>query len=320
MIYRGFYSICIAFFVVWAGLSPPVVPANMPVAAESARGEISYYGLRLTGSTIPGMSLSPNRSTVGSNVQLSLTGFPPNCSIDLLWDRVHFMLVETIENTGYETATFQVPAKPKGVHTITAMCSETIAPTAAFEVIPRLKVLPGFAVRGASVNCSLRGYAARTIVLVRWKRGTTWFEVARVTTSSTGSANVNVNVPMWAPEGVNTIRGDALTSDGGRAQTSGLTVSAGIHAASASTNPSPAGASTAEVKNGSNSTTRPSIEPSETAIQFQTLVPTFSPSSSPTPSMTSTQIPSMTPTTVPTSAPTITPTPKEAAPTEEQSH
>ena len=73
--------------------------------------------------------------------------------------------------------------------------------SSAFTVIPGIKVTPASVVRGQTVDVSLRGFAAREVVRIRWNKGSSWVEVARVTTSNTGSANVNVAVPSFASFG-----------------------------------------------------------------------------------------------------------------------
>jgi hypothetical protein len=236
---------------------------------------------QLTAPATLGMSVTPQRGSVGGNVEVAVTGFPPNYGAALMWDDTYLTSVGVDPATGNGMASFRVPAAPKGVHTVTALYDQTITRSTTFEVVPRVKLLPGSAARGETVAVSLRGYAARTEVRVRWHNGTTWVEVARVTTSRTGSANVEVIVPAWAPDGPTQIRGDALTSDGGRAQTNAFVVSGGPLAANVVT-PTP-------------TTTVVTTTPTET--------PPAAPSSEPTLEA------SLTPDGIPSSAPTVTPEP-----------
>jgi hypothetical protein len=146
------------------------------------------------------------------------------------------------------------------------------------------------------VNVSLRGYAAHETVNIRWKKGSTWFHIAYVTTSSTGSANIDVRVPTFVPDGPTSVRGDGRY---GRAQTNAVTVSGGTYRPSEATKtptPSPTASPTATA----------TIEPTQTPEASPSVDPT-SPVSTPeaSPTETSTEIPTVdTPTTEPTESAT----------------
>jgi hypothetical protein len=167
-----------------------------------------------------------------------------------------------------------------------------------FNVVPRIKILQEHAQRGDLVGVSLRGFAARTVVQIRWWNGTKWIEAGRTTTSGTGSATVQVTVPMWAPEGRNAIRGDALTAGGGSAQTNAFSAESGIEAAT----DTPTATPTAKPESVASSET---VEPTASAPPN---TPTATPTTTPSPTLEATEVPTDTPT--PTSVPaSSTPTP-----------
>jgi hypothetical protein len=76
-------------------------------------------------------------------------------------------------------------------------------------------------------------------VRLRWQQGASWVELTRVTTSSSGSAKVEIPVPSWAPDGPASVRGDALSANGGRAQTNAFVVNGGHLTGAEVTIPSP---------------------------------------------------------------------------------
>ena len=77
--------------------------------------------------------------------------------------------------------------------------------------------------RGQSVDVSLRGFGRTEAVRVRWLVNGNYVLLTTVTTSNTGSANVNVTIPAGATVGANTVRGDGTDF---RAQTNAAMVTA----------------------------------------------------------------------------------------------
>jgi hypothetical protein len=99
--------------------------------------------------------------------------------------------------------------------------SGSTSDSASYTVVPRIKLSPDEAASGELVNISLRGYDKRESVRIRWLRGSSWITLATVTTSNTGSANLDVRVPSWAIAGPQKVRGDGAV---GRAQTNAFSV------------------------------------------------------------------------------------------------
>jgi hypothetical protein len=92
--------------------------------------------------------------------------------------------------------------------------SGSVSRTATYEVAPRIRVEAG--ARGQLVDVSLRGFGRQESVRIRWLVDGSWVQLATVTTSNTGSANVDVTIPAAAAIGNNSVRGDGTTF---RAQT-----------------------------------------------------------------------------------------------------
>src|SRR4051794_16520039 len=141
-------------------------------------------------------------------------------------------------------------------------------------------MVEGVAKRGQTVDISFRGYAAKETVRIRWKKGASWVEIGRITTSSTGSANAYLKVPSWAPDGPASIRGDGTIC---RAQTNAVTISGGT------SRPSEAKKTRSPTATPSPSpSASPAAEPSATATTEPTqIVTTPEVTPSPMPSQTS---------------------------------
>jgi len=139
-------------------------------------------------------------------------GFPKSADVQITWRRlsgstIDIDIVKTNEY-GAVSGRFRVPATPGGAGQKITFKSGSVSKTVNFEVVPRIKVNTNPAIRGQFADVSLRGYARNETVRIRWKKGLSWVTLATVVTSNTGSANVPVLVPTWAPDGLNSVRGD----------------------------------------------------------------------------------------------------------------
>jgi hypothetical protein len=176
----------------------------------------------------PGVTISPTRGTVNSTVKYTVTGFPHNAPVQITWRRLTgtTIAIATINtnSAGAASGTFKVPATTGGPGQQIIFKSGVVSRMRLFEVAPRIKSNTNPAVRGQYADVSLRGYAKQETVRIRWKKGTSWVTLATVMTSNTGSANVPVKVPTWAPNGFNSVRGDGTVF---RQQTNAVNVQGG---------------------------------------------------------------------------------------------
>jgi hypothetical protein len=265
----------------------------------------SYYGVKdaCYSPYHPTASLSPTSGTVNSTVSFSASSFPPNTSLSVKWDGTSLGSLPT-NSSGKASGSFKVPAAPMGNHTV-RWSTGSLAAQRAFTVKPRIKITPSINVqRGQIVNVSLRGYAAHETVYIRWKKGTSWVQIAHVTTSSTGSANIDVHVPKWVPDGPTSVRGDGSY---GRAQTNAVTVYGGPFSSSTAKTPTPTPSPTPTAT--ATATATPTQTP-EAKATFEPTTPAATPEASPTASPTespSAETPTAEPTesATPTSEPTF---------------
>jgi len=181
------------------------------------------------------VSLSTYRTTV--NVTVLLTGryFPVSTPVSVTWNGKAIAQAMSDAN-GNVSASVRVPAAPQGSYRLGLNAGALWQPSGTLTVVPRIKVIPEVAARGQTVKVSLRGFAKREVVRIRWKNGGSWVELGRVTTSSTGSGELWVAVPGWAADGATSVRGDGTLA---RAQTNVVSVSGGPTVGLASEEPAP---------------------------------------------------------------------------------
>jgi hypothetical protein len=184
----------------------------------------------------PAVTTSASSGTVNSTLTYALDLYPLSVPVSVKWDGATITSVNTT-NQGTASGSLRIPAAPLGTHKLTFSTGHWNA-SATFTVKPRIKVIPTTGLkRGQTVNVSLRGYAKYETVRIRWKKGTSWVQVGQVKTSGTGSANIYIKVPTWAPAGTNSVRGDGTY---GHAQTNAVTVVASAStASSAKASPTP---------------------------------------------------------------------------------
>jgi subtilisin family serine protease len=176
----------------------------------------------------PTMQLSTTRTTVNVRVTATVTGYPASAPVQILWKGASVGSFQT-DARGAGSGDFHVPATPMGFYPV-AVVSGSTSLTAQFEVVPRIKLSPSSGAPADTIGISLRGYRKKETVRIRWKQGSSWVELTRVLTSNTGSANINVTVPNWAPDGPTSVRGDSTDSAGGRAQTNAFVVNSSLKA------------------------------------------------------------------------------------------
>jgi hypothetical protein len=246
--------------------------------------------------------------TVGSSTSwVHFIRMPSGWDLSCSFDGTFTANCGVADSYGSGKTSYIVPAVPMGYHTLKIYRLGRSA-SVQIHVHPRIKVIPNYNLhRGDIVNVSLRGYAAHETVAIRWLKSGSWVTVGSVTTSSTGSANINVKVPIYAVIGTNSVRGDGTY---GHAQTNAVevtAVAASLPKPSSSPEPTetatPAPTSTPVVKTATSQPTT-TVQPTEPAVT-ETAIPTEAPATE-----TATAQPTE------TATPTIDPTEEQASPTE----
>ncbi len=142
-----------------------------------------------------------------------MANFPANAAGTITWRRTSGSIIDigTFQTnaSGGATGSFPVPATPGGAGQVITFTSGTVSKTSTYEVVPRIKVETGQV--GQAVDFSLRGFGRVEAVRIRWRINGSWVQIGQVTTSNTGSANVNLVIPAGATVGANSVRGDGTT-------------------------------------------------------------------------------------------------------------
>jgi hypothetical protein len=217
------------------------------------------------------LSISSSRVTVDTVISISGRYFPISTPVAVIWNgKTIATFTSNAEGTVY--GTFKMPATPIGDHKLQLNAGTLWKASAAITIAPRVKMIPASASRGQTVKISLRGYAQRETVRIRWKKGSAWVELGRVTTSSTGSGELYVAVPAWAPDGTGSVRGDGSV---GRAQTNAVSISGGTFKAASTdgtplASPSPTASPTPTM--AASPVVEPSVEPTESATTEPTAI------------------------------------------------
>jgi hypothetical protein len=240
------------------------------------------------------VTLSRTRGIVNIWITVNVNHFPKNAKTYIQWDGENQTSLTT-NSVGDGSVALKIPYDTKGFHTIRAVCpSFAKSATTRYEVVPRIKLIPTSGKRGQTIEVSLRGFAKKENVRIRWQHNSSFTDITTVLTSNTGSVNVDVKVPSYSPSSAK-VRGDGPI---GRAQTT-FTVTGGSSAEEQTKTPTPEETPTAEP------TTTETTTPEATTTEVPTQAPTDVPTEAPTEA----------PTETPTSAPTDTPPPPTETPT-----
>ena len=215
------------------------------------------------------LAISSSRVTVDTMIAVSGRYFPISAPVPVIWNgKTVATFTSNADGTVY--GTFKMPATPIGDHKLQLNAGTWWRPSTTITIAPRVKMIPSSASRGQTVKISLRGFAQRETVRIRWKKGSSWVELGRVTTSSTGSGELYVVVPSWAPDGTGSVRGDGSV---GRAQTNAVYISGGAFKA-ASTDATPVAIPSPTASPTPTTAGSPVVEPSFEPTESATTEPT----------------------------------------------
>jgi hypothetical protein len=198
-------------------------------------------GSNLSNSSICGklkptyVAVNTNTGVVGSILACTIEFYPVNVSVPITWDGKTIGSVVT-GMSSFANGSVKVPASTMGLHTVEWKYGHWDSKI-SYTVKPSIKVSPSSNVlRGQLVHVYLRGYAAHETVNVRWIKNGSFVKIGQVTTSGTGTANIDVQVPKWVPNGSTSVRGDGTYGHG---QTNAVTVSGGPFSSSTVKTPTP---------------------------------------------------------------------------------
>ncbi|MFL5758123.1 MAG: S8 family serine peptidase [Thermomicrobiales bacterium] len=149
--------------------------------------------LNASGRTYATLGLSRTAAHVGQSLTLALTGFRPYDTVTIKFDTTVKSTVK-VNAAGDGSVTFKVPAAPKGSHSITAITRNYFVKK-TLTISPRIRLSSTLGSPGARFDVSLRGFAAKQKVTLKWMNGDSTLVLGSVITSGTGSANFDINAP-----------------------------------------------------------------------------------------------------------------------------
>jgi hypothetical protein len=113
--------------------------------------------------------LALSQGTVNQSIPFILEFFPKESPVTIYFDGNSIGSVMTDFNS-HASGNLTVPVAPMGNHTVKFYRFGRTA-SATFTIKPRIKLIPSENImRDQTVNVSLRGYKAREVVRIRWKR------------------------------------------------------------------------------------------------------------------------------------------------------
>jgi subtilisin len=155
------------------------------------------------------LALSRAAAQVDQTVAMTMEGYRPNDIIKIKLDN-KVITQTTVNGSGFGTIAVKVPAASKGEHVITAV-SHTYGVSQDLRIAPRLRLFPASGIPGSGFEVSLRGFAARQQVAIKWFNGSSYVTLGSVHTSNTGSANVRYYVPSLSYRGGHRIEADPVS-------------------------------------------------------------------------------------------------------------
>ncbi len=139
------------------------------------------------------IALSPTRGSVGTLVEVSGTGFPPQTNLTFTYDNAVTPIESGNKRTGAAggfITVIRIPESIAGSHKISAIVGDTEV-SATFRVKPEITIIPTSGETNGLITVSGTGFGSKTEV-------TLWFQdvkLAATMTSAVGSFSRRFNVP-----------------------------------------------------------------------------------------------------------------------------
>ena len=146
------------------------------------------------------ITLSPIAGPVGTSVAVSGLGFVANSTITLSFDGLNQTTSPTSivsSSTGGFTATFTIPESTAGIHTVLAT-DGTNSLAVIFSVTSSISLYPQTGVIGSTVSVSGSGFAANSLITIKFDGTNQNTSPAVITTGSNGSFSATFVFPTSA--------------------------------------------------------------------------------------------------------------------------
>jgi subtilisin len=149
--------------------------------------------LNASGRSFAQLELSRTSAQVDQPLVLTIKGFRPRETVTVKFDSLVKSTI-TVDASGAGIVSFKVPAATKGDHAITAS-SRNYFIKKTLTISPRIRLSSSAGTPGSGLDISLRGFARKQRVSIKWLNGNSNVTLASVITSNTGSANLHLTVP-----------------------------------------------------------------------------------------------------------------------------
>jgi hypothetical protein len=195
-----------------------ISPVDFPVPALP-RGDYAVYGTdgiatspNLVFTIRPRLAINPPEGVVGTQVQLTGTGFGPAYGVTIYFDTQIITSNIVTGSTGSFSTTLVVPSAVRGTHQIIARDVGQASSTATFTVRPAITASPSSGPPGTVVGVTGRGFRPSATVRITYNNANMVTQPASVSTDSAGTFTASFTIPsivsgnyaINASDGVNT--------------------------------------------------------------------------------------------------------------------
>lgn len=164
------------------------------------------------------ITLSPDSGPVGTEVEVSGSGFAANSDVTITFDATQ-VATTTTDDDGNFTVTFTVPSATAGAHTVTATDAAGNSASATFTVESDVTISPTSGPVGTVVSVTGSGFAANTVITITFDGAEVTTAPPTVTTDANGAFTASFKVPS-AKRGAHTVK----ATDGINVDTATFTV------------------------------------------------------------------------------------------------
>jgi hypothetical protein len=172
------------------------------VVPSLPRGDYNVYGMdgiatspNVVFTIRPRLTISPQDGAVGSQVQLTGTGFGPSYGMTIYFDSQVISSNVVASATGAFTTTLTVPNAVRGSHQIIARDVGLSSSTATFTVRPAITISPASGPPGTVVGVTGHGFRPSVTVRITYNNANVTTQPASVSTDTTGTFTASFTVP-----------------------------------------------------------------------------------------------------------------------------
>ena len=154
-------SVCAGTTDAYGGFTCSFVVPSAPGGAHLLTAQEASNQATADFVVLPSLSLSPTAGAVGRVVSVTAEGLDALAAFSATWDTGAVVCSGTTDSNGAALCSFDVPASPQGVHTVTVV-EGGYAPAASFQVSPSIALVPAGGAVATPVSLTGTGLEANT--------------------------------------------------------------------------------------------------------------------------------------------------------------